>query len=177
MPSNPIESIATSYRLTHKLAIELADDLTDDQLKRRHGAESPSIAFHLWHLARYADAIPAKIGAPGGGLWEEEDMSGRWGFTQASLGVEESGTGMVDDELNEQPWPTRRVLLDYAQRAFAAADAAVGSVDEDRFGRTSTRPDRTVGTVIMINLTHDSRHLGMVEAIRGVIGVTGTATV
>ena len=155
----------------------MIDDLTDDQLVCRHGPEAPSIAFHLWHLARYADSLPAKIGAAGGGLWEKEELPSRWGFAQASLGVEKSGTGMAGGESNEPPWPPKLVLLDYARRAFAVADAVVGAVDEDWFTRTSQQPDRTVGAVIMISLTHDSRHLGMIEAIRGVIGVTGTATI
>ena len=69
------------------------------------------------------------------------------------------------------------MLFDYARRAFGTADVAVAAVAEDGRGRASQRPDRIVGTVIMISLTHNSRHLGMIEALRGAMGLKGSATV
>jgi hypothetical protein len=37
--------------------------------------------------------------------------------------------------------------------------------------------DTTIGDVILNHLSHADRHLGMIEALRGVLGERGTATV
>ena len=34
----------------------------------------------------------------------------------------------------------------------------------------------SIGTVVMSHLTHANRHLGMIEALKGMLGVRGTAT-
>ena len=71
-------------------------------------------------------------------------------------------------------WP------DYARQAFVAADHAFAALDDqllqergvDIYGR-----ENSVAYVLLVHLSHAGRHLGMIEALRGVRGLRGTATV
>ncbi len=70
--------------------------------------------------------------------------------------------------------PTRERRSPLAEEVFAA-------LDEDEF-RLPTADFYDEGGWVVIDhfgwhLTHASRHLGMIEALKGVLGVEGTATV
>ena len=76
--------------------------------------------------------------------------------------------------------PPKLILVEYARQAFSAADRAFGAIDDqllqergtDIYGRVSS-----VGYVLLVHLSHASRHLGTIEGLRGVQGLRGTATV
>lgn len=182
MAESPAATVALNYRRTHERALKLAEDLRQEQLVWRPGPKAPSIGFHLWHMARWADHLQAFLNNASQQIWEAQGLAQRWGFTQRALGHMDTGMGMDDDASASLPLPGKDALLDYARRAFAAADAAVEQVGVRRFDapredpRTSWADAPTIGAVIIGNLAHDNRHLGMIEALRGVQGLRGTAT-
>jgi len=189
--SVPVSSVvAYRVRQAHQLTLKLGEDLSEEQLRWSPGPLAPSIAFHVWHTARWADLLQAKLRemtdalkerlGPGGEIWEAERLAEGWGFDAGALGPGSTGMGMDDDASAALPLPEKERLIDYARRAFAAMDEAVALVgDEDLSescidqygGRTS------VGSAVLSHATHVNRHLGMIEALRGVLGVRGTATV
>ena len=182
-------------RSTHQSLLEVARDLTDEQLARRAARHAPPIRFHLWHIARWADRLQAALPTmtpqlagrlrAGQEIWDAEALAARWGIPPAALATDvlggdaQAGVGLDDDASAALPLPAKELLLEYARRAFAAADEAVAAVDDadlpvrctDLYGERGS-----VGKVLTVHLTHANRHLGMIEALRGVQDLRGTAT-
>ncbi|MBI3537887.1 MAG: hypothetical protein HY070_10050 [Chloroflexi bacterium] len=131
--------------------------------------------------ARIPGTTPELLQRLGAGreLWESEGLTKQWGLTTA-LGFGNTGMELGDDMSASLVLPSKVVLLDYAQRAFAAADRAVSKVEDQHFMvRCIDLYDKetTIGQVITGHLGHMSRHLGMIEALCGVQGERGTATI
>ena len=61
----PTQAIALRTAQAHELIIKITSDLSDEQLTRRPADVSPSvapaIAWHLWHIARWADFVQASL--------------------------------------------------------------------------------------------------------------------
>jgi hypothetical protein len=179
---NIMSTIAECYRARHALVLELVRPLDDRQLRWQLNSTTPSVAFQLWHLARWADYLWEMIGHMGAQIWETEGLAARWGFDDFDLGFAETGMGMGEDVLSSLPFPAKGLLLDYAERAFTGADQAVGTISDDQFHRTvhdrhgADWAEMALGDAILSWLVHDSRHLGMIECLLGVQGLRGTAT-
>lgn len=191
-------TIADAYRETHERILALFERLDDEELAWRPATTTPSAAFSLWHLARWADHLQAtlptmtpELGRRLGTrpqIWVAEGFAARWGLESGTLGYEETGMLLDDESAARLRFPNRAELLDYARRAFAAAEAAVALVDEAQFGAFEQpaatdevgaalqASSATVGGAIVSHLTHDNRHLGMLECLVGLRGRPGTAT-
>jgi hypothetical protein len=157
-------------REAHERVLTLVDDLTDDQLAWRPGQHAPSIGFHAWHLGRWADFDASQVTGDKQ-IWEARELAAAWGFA-TQLGQSETGTEMGDDASDLLVLPGKAELLDYVRNAFASIDNALD-------GATKTHErhsNEQVADLICTYLTHDSRHLGMIEALRGMLGLTGSAT-
>ena len=174
--SHILETVVSSYLRTHRRVLEVVADLTDDQLSHSPNPTTPPIAFHLWHLARYADSLPDQVGFEGSMIWQAENLAEQWGFGPELLGIYESGTSMESEVPDRLPWPSKGDLLDYCRRAFYAADEMAGLLDEERSQQAAKWGGRTVARALLANLAHDNRHLGMIEGMRGVLGLRGSAT-
>ncbi len=174
--------LAQQYRTTHQRILKLVSGLTDRQLAWHPSPTSPPLGFHLWHVARYADYLQNVISGGKGHIWERDGLARRWGWSGA-LGFAGTGTEMADDIATNLPLPAKEVVLDYVGRAFAAAEEAVESLDDVKLMQGHKDPHRpdaqeTLWAVrVMNSLTHENRHLGMMECLLGVMGTRGTATV
>lgn len=194
--STVADEIADIYALGHRNVLEAVREVGEDQMRWRP-PRSNSISFNLWHIARWADHMQSVVGALTPGLrervgasieiWTRESLSAKWGFPAGGLGAAETGMGMDEDASAELPLPPKGDLVGYATRAFEAADLAVREVHDDDLARTAEFDPATVpwvspsdyGTVanwILGGIRHDSRHLGMIEALKGSVGLRGTAT-
>ena len=174
--------IAEYYRSRHDLVLKLVDGLNDQHMMWRPNSTTPSIWFHVWHLARWADYLQEMITGTGVQIWEQEELAAQWGFGDANLGFAETGLGMDDDVVSCLSFPGKEALLDYARRAFTQANQAIGKISDDQFHhRVQDRhgvegEELTIGDAILNWLVHASRHLGMIECLLGVQGLHGTAT-
>jgi hypothetical protein len=194
MPPTIAASIIDLYCQTHQRLLRLAERLDDAQLHWRATPESHTIAFHLWHVARWADhftsaipgmteALQARLDAPEQ-VWEREDLAAKWGFTPEELGFDQTGMTMSDDEARALPFPDRAELLGYAREVFAAAERMVRAVDEKQFHAVEQPQsltegvwnEGTVGEAILTHAAHACRHLGAVECLAGMQLGSGTAT-
>jgi uncharacterized damage-inducible protein DinB len=45
----------------HASLISTTEELDDDLVREHPGARAPSIGFHLWHMARWADVFHARL--------------------------------------------------------------------------------------------------------------------
>jgi hypothetical protein len=172
-----LEQLGIERRETHNRVLALVQDLSDDQLAWRFALTAPTIAFHVWHLARWADHDRAIVEGTAQ-IWRARDLAQAWGFPDAGLGSDDTGTGMGNDVSNDLVLPPKAALLDYATVAFAALDKALSALPAESLLRPIEAPENEDSAVKMLTgyLSHDNRHLGMIEALRGVLGLQGTAT-
>jgi len=163
----------------HKLALAVTSELTEEQLSWFPGPDAPCPGWHFWHLARWADILQAgRPGREGRGeqIWLAENLAAKWGHSPESLGPLAAGQGMETDVC----LAGKEALLDYGRRAMAAADEAVAHLEASHLGLPSqlrAAGPSTVGEDLVFYVGHSSRHLGMLEALRGALGLKGTATI
>ena len=195
MPTSPATSTIRAYNQSHQRVLKLAEQMTDAHLSWRPAPLSHTIAFHLWHIARWADhlqaAIPGmtaelgrRLGA-GTEIWELDAVAVQWGFNTELLGFAATGMHMPDEVARALPLPDKATLLAYVRRAIAAAERAVGAIDEEQFVAAEQPQPLTegiwgasaVGDAVLTHTVHINRHLGASECLYGCQVGSGTATV
>jgi len=176
--SDLLDDVKQERRQAHLRLLALVADVTDEQLRWRPGPHAPGIGFHLWHTARWADYDRQIIGG-GEQIWHTQELAVRWGLEAPSLGQTGTGTGMGDEASELLVLPEKGILVSYAEEAFAAFDSFVDGLTLDALAAPTRPPDRQqrpVQNALLTHLAHDNRHLGMIEALRGLLGLSGTAT-
>jgi hypothetical protein len=156
----------------------------EKQLRWSDGPTAPSIAFHIWHIARYADRNQAMLAslesdAAGREIWESENLATKWGLDTSRLGGIQTGMGMSDNDSAKLTLPAKVDLLSYSEKTMRMLDERFAALDEQTLSTEMTDSNgnkTTVGAALLSHLTHASRHLGMAEALRGVQGERGTAS-
>jgi hypothetical protein len=175
--------------ITHQQLLAAAQACTDDDIAWQPGPTSPPIGFHLWHCGRWADrwaqaiasSLPRLAVAPGGAgqRWERENLATEWGFP-ASLGKGDTGMELPDDEAASLPFPRSEAIAGYLRAAFGDLEASVAQIEDADLteeGDDLLGGRAPIGDSLIRHHSHVSRHLGMIEALRGLRGGHGTATV
>lgn len=173
----------------HKVVLDFATDLNDDQFLWRPRGYSTSIGFHLWHLARESDFLRVIIlertpqlvpefGEPVE-IWEEENLARRWGFP-TDLGAT-LGTGLSDEAASTLPIPPKGELMDYLKRSYASLETFVQKLDERYPTFAGLEEDikkklQNIRLNLLNFISHDCRHLGMMEVLKGMQTGFGSAT-
>ena len=187
-PESLTRLLVWNYALAHERTLKLVEDLTDEQFATPLHPSVHSIGWQLWHIARWDDRfaeillenLPALAREHGGArqVWKGESIGERWGFPVGTLGLRDTGTDMKDEDADQLRLPAKSEVVDYARRAFAFADKVTGSLTDELILMESPRdPDHeSVGQNAMYWIDHVNRHLGMMEAMKGQLGLTGSAT-
>jgi hypothetical protein len=161
-----------------RLLLEAVAGLSDEQVNLRPGGTVPSIAFHVWHSARWADYdCEVYRGVPQ--VWASQGFAERWDLQGIEASDGGTGTGLGDDQAAVLQFPGRDELLAYASAAFGLLRETVAGLDDAQLASQVDVRDgthRSLQTLLFMHLTHVNRHLGMVEAIKGLQGLQGTAT-
>lgn len=186
--------VDSAYSRTHRLILSFLQKRSDEQLSWRLNPATHPIAFHAWHIARWADHLQAAIPGmtptlsqrlgTGAQLWIADSLAEEWGFEAARLGFDQTGMGMADADALRLNFPAKGVLLAYVERTIALAEQAVHAVNADEFEQPEQSQPMTagiwgggtVGSSILAHVTHANRHLGMMECLLGLQGQPGTAT-
>lgn len=160
----------------HERLESLVSDLTPGQLAWSPTPGSHSLCFALWHVARCDDNyLRVHIqGRPE--VWQEEGWFQRWGLDRESTGML-----LPDQEASALRLPGREELLAYAQRVWGELEGFVAGLDAEGLARPVEHVQRTRGlTTGQVLLTHiyghDSRHMGEMEYIKGLMGLRGSIT-
>jgi DinB family protein len=188
VPESATRLLVANYALAHERTLKLVGDLTDEQFAKPLHPSVHSIGWQLWHIARWDDRLAeilltnlpelaSRHGAPRQ-LWTSESIGERWGFPAGKLGLRDTGTDMKDEDAAHLTLPGKSEVVDYARRAFAFADEVAGSLTDELILMESPRdPDHeSVGQNVMYWIDHVNRHLGMMEAMKGQQGLSGSAT-
>lgn len=194
MSAAPVALVIDAYNQMHAKILGYLRRLPAEQLYWQLSPDTLSIAWHAWHVARWADHIQACVPGmtpelgrrlPAGvQVWHMGNYAAQWGFDPAQLGYAETGMNMADAVATRLPFPPKDALLDYVEKAFAAAARNIGAIDEQQFiAPEQPQPlsegiwgEGMVGGAVMEHVTHASRHLGMMEALLGLQGRHGSAS-
>ena len=181
--ADALQLIKDRVRLAHRQALSLAESVTADQLAWRPTPRAHSIAWTLWHIARCADQLGIEMAAPGTDrteIWTNDDLARRWKLEPAVFGINGAGTEVSDDVAATVAPPARDELLGYARRAFESEESTVDAIDTKALAREYDsgllQKRTTVGESLLICLTHENRHLGELEYVKGLLGLRGTVS-
>jgi hypothetical protein len=178
-----------SFKDIHKVVLGLAEDLTDEQLNWKPEGYSTCIGFHLWHLARESDYLKAAIlyrnpqfvpeFGDGKEIWEKDGLAQKWAFPEELH--QTVGTGMSDEAAATLPIPAKEELLDYLRSAYEEIECFIELLDT-RYSTFENVDEELKEKIEMIRLnllvflSHDCRHLGMMECLKGLQTGFGSAT-
>lgn len=201
------EAIGNRIIWVHRLLINATRDLTESQFSfQPQSRNTPSIGWHLWHIARWADRQQAGLSDPSGTVdragvmaterWARQNLTVAWGLDPATLGVFEVGSEMDADTVPLLSRLGKAGILEYALSTFSDFDAIVRNISDEALWlpvKTATNVDFKPGILgsltiispadvrviddLLFHEGHASRHLGMIEALRGLVMENGTATV
>ena len=189
MPITALYDVLYNFKDIHKVVLNFADGLDDGQLNWKPQGYSTSIGFHLWHLARESDYLKAAIlkyypnlelGLEGEGeIWTRENLAQKWGFPVEAH--ETVGTGLSDEVAANLPIPKKDELLTYLRSSYEAIEKFIDLLDTryptfENLDEELTRKIQNVRLNLLVFLTHDCRHLGMMECLKGLQTGFGSAT-
>lgn len=166
-----IQMLQQRIQTTHEWLIQTTNSLTEAQLAWIPSSTAPPIRWHLWHTARAADLTLARFTLPASislQIWHAQNLAHAWNLDPTQLGWEEIGAQMDDDKAATLALPEKDILLAYAHTVFQSFEKAIA----DPHVMYLAPFIDGVG----FELSHASRHLGMIEALRGMQLLHGTAT-
>ena len=183
-PEFVLDQVRVGYRRTHDALVDVAAK-TDEAAFHKAAGTANSIGFNLWHVARWDDSLfpqmatfipdlAAPLGSPEQ-LWVREDLAKKW-LLPSDLGGGAAGTGLPQDTAHGLVLPARAELVDYATRVFDEFAERIALLDSAGLAlKIPPKNERTVGHWVLYYWEHAARHLGMMEALRGVFGESGSA--
>jgi hypothetical protein len=181
--------ILHSFKDIHQIVLSIADDLNDEQLNWKPEGYSTSIGFHLWHLARESDYLKSAIlyynpqfipeFGDGKEIWEKESLAQKWGFPEELR--ETVGTGLSDEVAANLPIPQKEELLSYLRCSYQDIEGFIEKLDSkyssfENMDEELHKKIELVRVNLLVFLTHDCRHLGMMECLKGLQIGFGSAT-
>jgi hypothetical protein len=176
-PRSLSETLGRSYRLAHQRLLTAVEDLSREQFKWSAGPGLHSVAWQLWHAARWDDVFASYLHRvmardPRTQVWERESLADRWSLTSGTMGRRDTGTEMSDETAEGMPFPDEKEVVGYARLAFAYADEAIGLMTDDvLLAAPKIEPEGdTKLDNVLIYLEHLSRHLGVIESILSLPG-------
>lgn len=189
MSTFALYDVLQSFQEIHRVVINLAGELNDEQLQWKPKGYPTSIGFHLWHLARESDNLKAEIlshfpqiGPEFGEaieIWQRDALAQRWNFPR---GLQETlGSGLSDEAAAALPIPNKEELLDYLYTSYKAIEVFVEQLDTkfSNFANVDEELGKAVELIrlnLLEYLAHDCRHLGMMECLKGLQTGFGSAT-
>jgi DinB family protein len=189
MPVPALYDTLFNFEDIHKVVLDFAEELTDEQLNWKPEGYSTSIGFHLWHLARESDYLKSAIlhYYPGleldiadeGEIWTSENLAQKWGFPAEAH--ETVGTGLSDEVAARLPIPQKTELMRYLRNSYETLEQFIELLDTkyatfENLDQERTKKIRNVRLNLLVFLTHDCRHLGMMECLKGLQTGFGSAT-
>ncbi len=189
MPTTALYDTLRSFKDIHKVVLALTDDLSDEQLNWKPEGYSTSIGFHLWHLARESDYLKSAIlhhtpelmpeFGDGKEIWQKEGLARKWGFPEELHKT--VGTGLTDEDAATLPIPAKPELLGYLRNSYQAIEDFIELLDSryptfENIDEELQKKIEMIRLNLLVFLTHDCRHLGMMECLKGLQTGFGSAT-
>jgi hypothetical protein len=177
-PMDRYDEVKAEIRQGHSRILAAIAGMMDAQVLQKPPGTISSIGFNTWHIARWADADRQTISGRAQ-VWTAGDYAKAWDMAEAHLGEGDTGTGLSDDEATGVALPAKDRVEEYARSSFAAFEDMLDSLTEADLEKPTVGHDsqhRSAHALILSHLMHLNRHLGMIEALKGIQGLTGTAS-
>lgn len=195
-----IQKTINFINLTHERTYAIADRHSEAELCKSFGPTVPPMGWHVWHIARWADRLQASLpngpepANPDNGIWQKKNLATAWQLDPASLGVFETGASMdLEDAIRLPQSIGKHALVSYVKSVVDIATHQLQELTMDtlQIVRPCITDFRVEGDGLVVvpnkqgpvmpdltyHNTHISRHLGMIEALRGLFNIRGTASV
>lgn len=178
-PPTLVEAVLDRMQKVQNQLLGKLDELDAATITHQGSLSAPPIAFHAWHIARFADRTSAVLSGTEQ-RWTRDNVAQRWGMPDVDLGLMETGIGVPDASALQLPGDER--LREYVAACFAdvhrATSSLAGDLNQqfDVYGGALEHSVLSVGQVMVAYSTHLNRHLGMIEALVGVAGLRGTVS-
>jgi hypothetical protein len=188
MESYALYNTHRAYKINHKLILDLTESLSHDQLHWKPAGYNNSIEFNLWHIARWSDNLIADILkefselgidlGDGREIWEQESLAEKWGLPPV---LYPGGTGLSDEAADGLLFPSKDEMMAYLRKTFLRTEEFI-----EKFDARYPVSERIVDEELYKNLSdirwnlyyylmHHCRHLGMMEALKGLLTGKGSA--
>jgi hypothetical protein len=171
------------------LLLDIVTGLYDEQASPWTAPTAPSAKWHLWHLARWSDIVQSMLfpiansesdlSNKGTELWIAIGIADEWGFETPMPGKLDGGTGTGNAESSKLRLPDMIRIVGYARSSFELCEMRFSQIYDGIFDSEFYDWDGVrlqVGDAMFGHISHINRHLGMIEAIKGVLGLDGSAT-
>ena len=112
-------------------------------------------------------------------IWQKESLARKWGFPE---GLHKTvGTGLSDETAATLPIPKKDELLYYLRSAYATIESFIEALDAkfpdfEDVDEDFRKQIEMIRRNLLVFLTHDCRHLGMMECLKGLQTGFGSAT-
>jgi uncharacterized damage-inducible protein DinB len=148
------------------------EDLSVDELHYRPHANTNSIGFDAWHVARTIDNLINFAFQRKSTVWVEQGLDSKWGLPKA-----DQGTGMSPEAAHALRFPGAAELAAYCRDVEANVVPQIEAMDAGYLAGTMTiRPQGEmarrdiIGQVIVV---HGNNHLGQIDLARTLQGKQG----
>lgn len=172
MANSMTDTLRNWHEQAHRKIIDITASLSDQELMWQPQTDELPVAWHLWHIARFADITQSGF-RDAEQTWHRDGIAARWGFRSNELGLLEAGTDMDQQYAATLSWPAGAELRSYAVSAIKAAIDSTGAVTEASFNQRVPRiPDvpgvlLNYGDVLTRFVWHPGCHLGAIEMLIG----------
>lgn len=157
-----------AFGRVREVVLEVLDGLSPDQLARREGAESNSIAWLIWHLTRVQDDHVCEV-AGRQQAWVADGWAERFGL---DLAVRDTGYGHNPDQVAVVK-ASADLLSGYHEAVYENTANYVKDLtsgDLDRIVDRRWDPPVTLGVRLVSVLGDDFQHAGQAAFVRGLLG-------
>ena len=187
-----IKKISSRLERCHNQILDCVERVDEQDASKWLNQTAPSIKWHLWHMGRWADYARYKlllspditqyksVSNITSELWNTNSFAELWSMENYNLGTWGVGAELSYEESKTLPLPDVNEVLKYASLTFDAFQQLLKEVPNAFFNRPFEdwhSVQTTVEDTIIGYIAHANRHLGMIEAILGVLGYKGSATI
>lgn len=200
MTKSTLDHLTARTRWMHSMLLKAVEPLDESVVVQRPGPTAPPIGWHLWHMARWIDRLQARLatvidGGEDPEIWYRDGLAQRWALEPGTLGVFDSGVAQEHDAAAATVTIAgKTAIVAYAQNAIHVCNQRLNQLTDDDLDRVyagllnfdydlSTgsvwaieRRESTVAQDLFFHISHGSRHLGMMEALRGLHSSSGTVS-
>lgn len=183
MTNTVIDTLLWRVSYNHRTILDLVRDMDEDNFNASPSSVAPPIGWHVWHIARTVDISQALI-RNRSQVWEEENMVSAFQLDAAKLGRNQHGGTMNHEDAAMIPSIIgKQNILNYAQDVFELIVKALEDVEVEDLSmivqnNTPNGKSHPLIANILFLINHGGRHLGMIEALIGVMfNREGTASI
>jgi DinB superfamily len=138
VPENAVSLLAKNYAIAHGRVLESAERTDDGQFRKSMGTRIHSVAWQVWHIARWDDRfaeiivektpdLAGRLGPPVQ-IWAAESLAKQWGLPVGHMGRRDTGTEMDDEPADALRLPAKALVVDYARPVFARLQTVLEAI-------------------------------------------------